>query len=128
MPMTYRLHPTLPLILARVEGELTLAHVRDYVRALRHEPRVTAEWCDLVEMAGMTSAITTVEWVAFRAWLEQYPAFPRSAIVALTDAEFGIARMYELAARRKEGGVRVFRERTEAIAWLGYTPDAVNSG
>lgn len=43
---------------------------------------------------------------------------PRIAIVASADLSFGLARMYEGLAVEVPANVRVFRELSEATAWL----------
>ncbi len=128
MPHSYRLHPTLPLVLVRIEGNFTITDIRDYAVAIRALPRFGPDLCDMTELVGAKTNASAQDWVQYKAWRDTLPPIRRSAVVAPTNFEYGLARMYELAAERSEGVVGVFRTREEAIRWLGFTPEDVDSG
>jgi hypothetical protein len=125
MPIAFHMHPTLPLLLTRITGHFAMAEIREYTLAIGREPRFGPDLCDLVEMVHTTSDITPAEWSQYKAWREPFPALQRTAIVAPTPLEFGLARMYQLAAERPDGKVGVFRTRAEAIRWLGHEPEEI---
>jgi len=49
------------------------------------------------------------------------PAKLKIAIIARSDVVFGMARMYQIMIDEKQFYVNVFREREEALQWLGIS-------
>lgn len=125
MPHSYRLHPTLPLLLVRIEGAFTIDDIRSYAAAIRKLPRFSPEMCDLTELVGASTTITPLDWMQYKEWRDTLPPLRCSAVVASSTFEYGLGRQFELAVERSEGTTGVFRTREDAIRWLGFTPEQV---
>jgi hypothetical protein len=72
---------------------------------------------------GKKANISSNEFLHYQAWRKSLPGYLQMAIVAPTDYEYGIARMYELATNEVgTKAMRAFRILEGASEWLGL-PD-----
>src|SRR5262245_30949529 len=126
MPLDYRIHHQLRLVLTRAVGVLTDDQIFAYQDEVWSRPDV-AGYDELVDMSdvehvAVPSIDRVVQLAAASAGMDPKTPVTRFASVAPRDFEFGLGRLY--GARRELDGrgtkrVGVFRSRAEALEWLG---------
>ncbi|HEU4557727.1 MAG TPA: hypothetical protein VFS20_07750 [Longimicrobium sp.] len=117
MPATYRLETERSLVVLTLTGVVTPAEL-DAIRArIREDPAFGPSFSVLADASELNPAALTGD--AVRARAAKPPIYPmRIAIVAPADVVFGIARMYQMMTEGSGTTVAVFRDPTEAMAWL----------
>ncbi len=119
MPVTYTIDPTQRQITCAGQGIMTKDELDVHIKRLQADPAFNREYrqfWDLTDVIRIELTFPEMMWLAEKNIFE--PTTPR-AFLAPTDATFGIARMFDMLRQAKgETGIRIFRERTEAIAWL----------
>ena len=132
MPIDYVIDVNLRRVVATAHGTLTDADVFGYQRAVWSHPEVVG-FDEIVDMTGVEHIdLPTPSGERMRALAALSAAMDdvapsRFAIVAPTDAVFGLARMYgayRQSESRSTKEVRVFRSMEDARAWLGEDRDA----
>jgi len=126
MPIAYEIEHGQRLVTATPHGVLVDADIFRYQQEVWSRPDVKG-YDELIDMTGVTEIeFLSTKRVAFLADLSASmdpPALTsKLAIIATTDLHFGLARMYETyreTARQGTKAVRVFRNRNEALQWLG---------
>jgi hypothetical protein len=107
------------LVIVTVTGELSDETLLEIPAALHANPELRPESSLLVDLSGAEGRRVTSAGV--RRLAEQPLYFAKSsrrAVVVPSDLGFGVARMYDLLRDASGGGVRVYRDRAEAEAWL----------
>jgi len=125
MKIDYQINHMQQLVLARARNVLTEDDIFDYQREVWSRNDVTGfnELLDLsaVEQIDLTSTDSIEEFARLAVSMDIPATATRFAIVAPTDLMFGLGRMYEAYRNRNEQSTkqaRVFRSRSEALAWL----------
>jgi hypothetical protein len=126
MPVTYELDS--PTIIVSLEGIYETAEVRAAVLAAVADPRAagaTGLLFDVRHSASIASR-TAAEVRAMADFLavtaEQFGR--RLALVADSDAAFGLMRLGSVAVEQKGVDTRVFRDISDAEGWLSARPGA----
>ena len=126
MPITFRIDPALRLLESTFAGKVSVAEMRSYMVAVFADPGFASDLRALTHLQDLQTEASSSELVQYNAWRSEQPRLGKSAIVALTPHEYGIARMFELATDGSNGAeTRVFRTVEEARAWLGLTTPPV---
>jgi hypothetical protein len=122
MPISYRIDPQRNLVLTTASGALGDADILELKRALRSDPRVSANMRQLSDVRLVTDLRVTPAGVRqmVAADVDQGTPPPeyRLAIVTGQDVVFGMARMYQTLTDASRQHVGVFRSLEEAEAWL----------
>jgi len=126
MPIRYDIHHNRKLVYATLNGVLTETDMFTYQRTVWSRPDVVG-YNELVDATGVTqfesvSADKVHQLANLSASMDTPPHPSRLAIVASTDAQFGMARMYQIYRELETKGTRtiqVFRSCDEALKWLG---------
>jgi len=131
MPVTYAIDTQKRVIRTRCVGVVILAEVVDHFRTLESDPDCVGRLdvlLDLSEMKNVPNArqIQAVPYELAR--VRKKVSFEACAIVASTDALFGMLRMFGILAERFFAAVQVFRATAEAEAWLVSQRQASESG
>ena len=128
MKIDYQINHMQQLVLARARNVLTEDDIFDYQREVWSRNDVTGfnELLDLsaVEQIDLTSTDSIEEFARLAVSMDIPATATRFAIVAPTDLMFGLGRMYEAYRNRNEQSTkqaRVFRSRSEALAWLAVS-------
>ena len=131
MPVTYQIDTTRHVIHTVCSRPLTFAQVIDHFRELSEDPAcsgrldvlldVTA--VDLVPNSSQIGAVGTA-LSAVRKKVE----FGACAIIAASDAMFGMMRIFEVQAGDYFEATRVFRKSADAAAWLASQPAEAETG
>lgn len=111
------------MVFTRLEGVVGDEDVLAYVREFRDDPDFGTGYAGLIDASGLERIEVTSQGVRDVAHLttriEEVLRGARVAIVAGTDAAFGMARMYQGVRVDAPYEIQVFREVAEARRWLG---------
>ncbi|HEX7927608.1 MAG TPA: STAS/SEC14 domain-containing protein [bacterium] len=120
MPTTFKIYPDLQFVAVRYTGETSIADIRGLTQAVIADPRVTPDFRVIIDITGVQPTFSSADVVQHQQWRKQRPPFAKIAVVATTELEFGLARMFELASN-SAGGVEMhtFRTVDDARQWLG---------
>ncbi len=126
MPIRYTIDRERRLVTATPQGVLTDADIFAYQQAAWSGPE-TKGFDELIDMGGVTevefvSADRVSELARLSGSMDAPDSPSRLAIVAASDHHYGLGRMYQAYREIATPGtkvVRVFRNRAEALEWLG---------
>ena len=119
VPVSYRIERARRLVLTTACGALTDEDVLIHVRELTADPEFDASFRQLADFREVTSTELTSAGVRAVARKNPWKAGARRALVCDQDVLFGIARMFELLSADGGAEIQVFREMSDAQAWLG---------
>jgi hypothetical protein len=121
MPVLYVIDPEEKLIRTRCVGDVKLGEVIDHFRTLRQDPACPDRLDVFLDLREITSLPFTGEVSAVAqeiAKTKEKVRFNICAVVATTDALFGMMRMFAVFAEKQFTAIRVFRGAEEAEQWL----------
>jgi hypothetical protein len=121
VPVTYTIDTKERLIRTRCMGMLKLAEVVEHFRELERDPECTDRLdvlLDVSEVQSLPSASQIRAAALEVKKIQKKVRFDACAIVAVTDALFGMLRMFEVMTQDYFRVIRVFRAVTEAESWL----------
>jgi hypothetical protein len=121
MSIKYRIDDENQVVFVWMEGEISPLEVMSYLTSINSEQRDGTY--DRLIMARETKCLLSGNEVAsiaeFARKLNGTQAPHRTAIVASSTCEFGIARQYSLYRNCSFDTFNIFREVEEATSWLG---------
>jgi hypothetical protein len=118
MPASYTIDTRRKLVVTRIWGAATEDEIIDHGRRLRNDPQFRPEFRQLVDMSELTE-IRVGSGVIRDASRDQFfSPGARRAVVANSEAAFGMARMYAIASENAGQTIQVFRDMKAAEAWL----------
>ncbi len=120
MPLRFRIDEAAGLVITTAEGEVTgedlLAHARALASTPGRPPRELVDLSDRTEVPISTEVVRGLaEYLS--AADENVPG-SRVALVAKSDAIFGMMRVFQAHREHANVELRVFRDRDEALRWL----------
>ena len=121
MPVGYRIDRDAGLIRTRCSGFVTLEEVLDHFRRLAEDPDCPEKLDVLLDLRDITSLPSIAQLASVAqaiATVRSRVRFGSCAIVATSDAWYGTAKIFEVAAARGFDASGVFRGPNEAEAWL----------
>ena len=123
MPITYNVDPQRKVVVATVEGDMTLEEVLNFRVRMAQDPACKPHYARLIDLRGVTRFPNKQEMTIIAERLVRDPGFPgaRRAFVAQTDAVYGTFRMLEQLAEDSQEQWRTFRSADEAELWLMST-------
>lgn len=122
MPVTYTIDKQRRLITTRCIGDVTLDEVIGHFDELVADPDCPDRLDVLLDLSEQTSIPASSQLRLVTRKIEDVSSrvrFGRCAIVAPTDALFGMTRVFETLTEEQFGSVRVFRLMDEARVWIG---------
>ncbi|GAC1458661.1 MAG: hypothetical protein PVSMB1_08550 [Gemmatimonadaceae bacterium] len=119
MAVTYNIDPNRRLVTSRLWGAVTDDEVRDHNHRLRNDPAFDPSYRQLTDMTGITEILATTGMINETSINQFFNPGTRRALVASSDAAFGMARMFALKAEGVGQTIEVFRDLRSAEAWLG---------
>ena len=124
MPISYRVDPARRRVETTITEGYTLADVEAYMDALEADPAYAPDFDRLIDLTATQTLLAPEEVRSLADIVRGRPASPRSrrALVAAGDAQFGVARMFELYAEGASVSYRAFRDRAAADGWLTHVP------
>lgn len=126
MPVTYRIVEDLHLVATTWTGDVTLEESRRLLEQLASDPAFES---DMLHFSDLTRARSRVTAEGIRGLARSSPFGPgsRRAVLVADDEMYGISRMYDAQAT-DSGTFGIFRDRDEALRWLGLTSNQLPEG
>jgi hypothetical protein len=123
MPISYRIDSERGLVITTASGVLTDDDILELKRRLAADPEFKMGMRELSDVRAVTDLQVSTEGVRRMAAMDESPSSARSshklAIVAGSDATFGMARMYQMFTESNQPHVAVFKDYDRARRWLG---------
>jgi hypothetical protein len=110
-------------MIGRIAGPELLSQLREMVVIEEREPVTPDRIIDLRETDTSEIKFNDVFAIAERRRLENLKNPIKSAFVAKTNVQYGIARTFQSLNDNPQISIRVFREESEARAWLAEGDD-----
>jgi len=124
MPYEVYIYPEKRLVEVKITGTVTNDDLLAIDNRMRSDPNITPDFNQLVDTRAASKADFSSKGVLDITTRKPFfSTVSRRAIVAPTNAGFGLARMFELSRGNVAGEIQVFRIRTEALALLDEPPD-----
>jgi hypothetical protein len=118
LPASYTIDPERKLVVTRIWGAATEDEIFDHGQRLRNDPQFRPDFRQLVDMSDLTEIRVGSELVRNASRDQFFSPGARRAIVANSEAAFGMARMYAIASEETGQTIEVFRDMDAAEAWL----------
>ena len=118
MPASYTIDVARKLVVTRIWGAATEDEIVDHGQRLRNDPQFRPDFRQLVDMTELTEIRVGSGLIRDRSRDQFFSPGVRRAVVANSDAAFGMARMYAIASDEAGQTIEVFRNMSEAEAWL----------
>jgi hypothetical protein len=121
MPVTYVIDQQEKLIRTRCVGNVLVGEVIDHFRTLERDPACPDRLDVFLDLSETTSLPFTTEITAVAQEINRVRKkvrFGACAVLATSDALFGMMRMFAVLAGAYFSEIRVFRSAGEAEAWL----------
>ncbi len=117
MPLCYTVEDG--IVFVDVTGAPGFEEVKAFIERWRADPDLPSPVLVCRDNRGAeASDLETVRALADLAASLDLPAGSKLAIVAASDLDFGMSRMYELLAGDAGFAISVFRQMSEALRWL----------
>lgn len=118
MPATYEIDANRKLVTSRLWGAVSEDELHDHNTRLRTDPAFVPDYRQLVDMTGLTEILVSTKVINQTAIDHFFNPGTRRALVASTDATFGMARMFALQSEGVGQTIEVFRDMRLAREWL----------
>lgn len=120
MAILYSIDAERRLIETRIDGETSVEEIEEYLRRLAGDPAYRPEYDSLVDLRESPTLFTSSEVRSLSEFVRAYtaPTPSRLAVIAGTEAAFGLLRMYEAFTEDLPQSFRVFRDVNAAREWL----------
>lgn len=119
MPASHRIDREQGVVLSRLWGILTVAEIDEHRRAIRADPDFAPDLRYIVDLRQVTVLAYPSAKVRQIAATQHFRGEQRRAIVASSDEQYGVARMFATFAALEGEVVEVFRDWAPAAEWLG---------
>lgn len=118
MPAWYQIDAARRLVLSTGSGLLTAAEIIAHQRQLMSDPHFDSSFSQFWDFTAVTANEISGDDVRAIAATTVFSANSHRAALVNTDEQFGLCRMFAMYREgRGEYGVRVFRDRAEALRW-----------
>ncbi|MGA7794608.1 MAG: hypothetical protein WCA19_16350 [Candidatus Acidiferrales bacterium] len=118
MPASYHIDKARRLVVSTASGLVTAADLLAHQRRLLGDPDFDPECSQIVDCTAATGIDFSPEEVRSVAATTIFSAHSRRAVLVTTDEQFGFASMFKMMREAQgEYGIRVFRDRSEALRW-----------
>ena len=119
MPAEYQLDLKKRIVLSRAWGVPTIEDFMGHGQRLLADPDFRPDFRQLWDLSEITHSAANFVELMEMAKVTVFSPTARRAILAPIDVAFGIGRMFQMLRESKgETGIRVFRDRAEAMQWL----------
>jgi hypothetical protein len=118
MPYPYEIDTQRRVIITRAVGVLTADDIRETRVLLLADPGFDAGYDQRIDLRRMTDTALDLVDLMTIAGNSVFRPGVRRAIVSNSPLQYGIARMFETLSEKHGQDVKVFRDLTEADAWL----------
>jgi hypothetical protein len=118
LPASYTIDIDRKLVVTRIWGAATDDEIFDHGQRLRNDPQFRPDFRQLVDMSELTEIRVGTGVIRDASRNQFFSPGVRRAVVANSDAAFGMARMYAIASEIEGQTIEVFRNMNAAEAWL----------
>jgi hypothetical protein len=118
LPATYTIDTYRKMVVSRIWGAATEDEIFDHGQRLRNDPLFKPDFRQLVDLSELTEILVGREVIRDASRNQFFSPGVRRALVAKSDAAFGMARMYAIASEDAGQTIEVFRDRDDAERWL----------
>jgi len=119
VPAFYKIDKQRGLVLSSGSGVLTKSDLVTHMQQLLHDPEFDPKFSQLADFSEVNSFDLTGDDVRELASKSVFSSQSRRALIASGDLAFGLGRMFEaLRDLKGESGIRVFRDKEEALTWV----------
>jgi hypothetical protein len=121
MPCNYTIYKEKSLVVTIASEVFTFAEGMAHEDTIYDDPDFDPSFVHLIDATGITRTDLTASEISTLARRMRFSPKARKALVVNTALLFGLARMFEtyLQLSGASESVSVFKERKEALAWLG---------
>jgi hypothetical protein len=124
MPEEYRIDPAQGVIWSRFWGTMSDADFMTHHARLQADSQYDGNHHQLIDTTEVRSVTLSAQVVGEVANASRFSPDAKRAYLVTQDALFGLARMFQLYLNLKgEENIQVFRDRAQALAWLGVTQE-----
>jgi hypothetical protein len=123
MPFNYTIYKDLRLVLSIIEGRVTSDELKAQQKRMRADPDFDDAFDRLNDLTLATNLDVSGDDVKLLAISDVSSSTSRRAIVTGNPLHFGKSRQFELY-HAERSMVHVFRNRHEALRWLGIPEDS----
>lgn len=106
-------------MLTEVTGTVDDDQLQDLMRRISSDETIHPDSHSFVDLSAMDGCTVTAHALQGAASSSGPCAKRRTAFFAPSDLGYGMARMYAAVADQQPGDVGAFRERSQALSWLG---------
>ena len=117
MPLSYRINQGKRCIFVTLSGEITESEMATARKKLTAYPGFDYSFSRLIRESGVETARMGHDFIRSIAYHDRRTITGRTALVGDSDLMYGVFRVY--AAYADGLDCRVFRDRREAMLWLG---------
>jgi len=118
VPASYQIDKARRLVISTASGFLTAADILAHQRKLLVDQNFDPTCSQIVDCTGVTGIDLSPDDVRAVTAATIFSAHSRRAVVVATDEQFGFASMFKMMREGQgEYGIRVFRDRAEALRW-----------
>ena len=118
MPASYTIDTDRKLVVSRIWGAATEDEIFDHGQRLRNDPDFRPDFRQLVDMSELTELRVGSAVIREASRNQFFSPGVRRAVVANSEAAFGMARMYAIQSESAGQTIEVFRDMNAAEAWL----------
>jgi hypothetical protein len=93
--------------------------IHEHNNKLRNDPQFDPSYRQIVDLTGISEVKVSTSTITETSLDQFFNPGTRRAMVATSDATFGMARMYALRAEGLGQTIEVFRDWPNAEEWLG---------
>ena len=122
LPASYIIDTDRKLVITRIWGAATEDEIFDHGQRLRNDPQFQPDFRQLVDMSELTEIRVGSGLIRNASRNQFFAPGVRRAVVANSEAAFGMARMYAIASEEAGQTIQVFRDLSAAKAWLDIDP------
>jgi hypothetical protein len=119
MPYDYKIDKHRRLVMSTASGVFTPADALAHAEKLLKDPDFDPSFSQFIDLVQVTAWEIDPAELRSLAQVNVFSPHSRRAILAPTDLTFGFGRMFEMLRDfAGETGIRVFRIRDDAMAWV----------
>ena len=131
MPINYFIYSSANLVLFICYKHVNDDHLVNAWKQLYKDPEYTIGMDELVDVRQISDLNVTEKGINKLVGIvegldQKLPTPYRTAVVAESDASFGVARMYELMRADSPEQIRVFRKFKDAAHWLSLPENIID--
>ena len=127
MPIISQIDSSLGVVFSTFQGVVTKEDILAQVERFRTDPSFQPSFDHIIDTRGITRFDVSTEGLRTVSRHSAFDEKSRRAVVAETDAMFGMARMYEVFREDAPDQMMVFHDMAEARRWLGLDETTISN-